>query len=118
MFRKLIAVAALSGTLAIGAAGVASATTTTSPSTPSGTTHTVDCTKALARVPKIKALEAKAAAYVPKAQARQAKATAAGHTKWAARIGKRITRVHKLEARGTKILARISAACGSASSAG
>jgi hypothetical protein len=111
MLRKLVAVAALSGTMALGAVGVASAAT---PATPA-TTHTINCTKALARVPRIQAREAKAAVWVPKARAREATAQAAGHTKLAARIGRRITRVQKLEARGTKILARISAACGTGS---
>jgi hypothetical protein len=114
MFRKLVAIGALSGTMALGAVGIASATT---PSTPSPTTHKVDCTKALARVPKINAREAKAAAWVTKAQAREATATSAGNTKLATRIGNRITRVQKLEAKGTNLLARISAACGTASSA-
>jgi hypothetical protein len=120
MFRKFVAVAALSGTMALGAVGVASATTPTT-ATPAATpavtpaNHTIDCTKALARVPKIQAAEAKAATFVTNAQAREAKATAAGHTKLAARIARRITRVQKLEARGNKILARISAACGTGS---
>jgi hypothetical protein len=112
MFRKLVAIGALSGTMALGAVGIASATT---PATP--TTHKVDCTKALARVPKINAREAKAATWVTNAQAREATATSAGHTKLATRIGNRITRVQKLEAKGTTLLARISAACGTASSA-
>ena len=54
---------------------------------------------------------------MPKAQAREAKATAAGHTKVAARIGKRIARVQKFETRGTTLLAKIAAKCGSATSA-
>jgi hypothetical protein len=115
MFRKLVAIGALSGTMALGAVGIASATTPSTPATP--TTHKVDCTKALARVPKINAREAKAAAWVTKAQAREATATSAGNTKLATRIGNRITRVQKLEAKGTTLLARISAACGTASSA-
>jgi hypothetical protein len=117
MFRKLVAIGALSGTMALGAVGIASATTPSTPSTPSPTTHKVDCTKALARVPKINAREAKAAAWVTKAQAREATATSAGNTKLATRIGNRITRVQKLEAKGTTLLSRISAACGTASSA-
>ena len=48
---------------------------------------------------------------------REATATSAGNTKLATRIGNRITRVQKLEAKGTNLLARISAACGTASSA-
>jgi hypothetical protein len=108
VLRKIVAVIALSGTMALGAVGVASATTTTTPAT----THTIDCTKALARVPKINAREAKAATYVTKAGAREATAKAAGHTRVVNRITHRITRVQKLEARGTKVLAAISAKCG------
>ena len=51
---------------------------------------------------------------MPKAQAREAKATAAGHTKVADAIAKRITRVQKLEGPGNKVVARIAAKCGSA----
>jgi hypothetical protein len=117
MFRKLVAIAALSGTLALGAVGVASAATPSTPATPA-TTHTIDCTKALARVPKINAREAKAATWVTKAQAREATATSAGHTRIANRIERRIKFVQKREARGTKILARIASACGTGTSAG
>ena len=55
--------------------------------------------------------------WVPKAQAREAKATAAGHTKVAARIGARIAKVQKWETRGTTVLGKISAKCGSTTSA-
>ncbi|HEY2215220.1 MAG TPA: hypothetical protein VGH31_09205, partial [Acidimicrobiales bacterium] len=68
---------------------------------------------AQARVPKIQAREAKLATWVTKAQSRESAATTAGHPKAAARIGRRITRVEKLEAKGEKRLARIAAACGS-----
>jgi hypothetical protein len=108
MLRKFVAVVALSGTMALGAVGVASASSTTTPAA----THTIDCTKALARVPKINAREAKAATYVTKAGTREATAKAAGHTRVANRIARRIARVQKLEARGTKVLAVISAKCG------
>jgi hypothetical protein len=111
--RAVISVAALSGALTFGVAGMAGATTAAPATTP--TTHTIDCTKALARVPKINAREAKAATWVTKAQAREATATSAGHTKLANRIERRITRVQKAEARGTKVLAKISAACGTGS---
>ena len=56
--------------------------------------------------------EAKAAAWVTKAQANEAKATGAEHTKLAARIAKRISRVQKLETRGNTLLAKIAAKCG------
>jgi outer membrane murein-binding lipoprotein Lpp len=106
MIRKLIAVAAVSGSLALGVAGVAGAT---NPSTP---THATLCAKAEKLTTRIQARETKAAAWVPKAQAREAKATAAGHTKLATRIGDRITRVQKFETRGTTVLAKIAAKCG------
>ena len=110
MIRKLIAVAAVSGSLALGVAGVAGATT---PSTPTSTpTHATLCAKAEKLATRIQAREAKATAWVPKAQAREAKATTAGHTKLATRIGDRITRVQKFETRGTTVLAKISAKCG------
>ena len=64
---------------------------------------------------RVNKLEAKAAAWVPKAQAKEAKATAANHTKLAAAIGRRIARVQKLETRGTTLLAKIAAKCGTAS---
>jgi len=116
MIRKLIAVAAVSGSLALGVAGVAGATTpsTTTPSTP---THATLCAKAEKLATRIQAREAKAATWVPKAQAREAKATAAGHTKVATRIGDHIARVQKWETRGTTVLAKISAKCGSTTSA-
>ena len=110
MIRKLIAVAAVSGSLALGLAGVAGATT---PSTPTSTpTPATLCAKAEKLATRIQAREAKATAWVPKAQAREAKATTAGHTKLAIRIGDRITRVQKFETRGTTVLAKISAKCG------
>jgi len=116
MIRKLIAVAAVSGSLALGVAGVAGAAPSTS--TPSVTpTHATVCAKAEKLATRIEAREAKAAAWVPKAQAREAKATAAGHTKVAARIGARIAKVQKWETRGTTVLGKISAKCGSTTSA-
>jgi hypothetical protein len=55
--------------------------------------------------------------WLPKAQANQAKATAADKTKLAAAIGRRITRVQKLETEGTTLLAKIAAKCGPMTSA-
>ena len=113
--RTVIAGAAITGALTFGAAGLAGAATTTTNGTANpGVTKAGLCAKAEARVPTIQAREAKAAAWVPKAQAREAKATAAGHTKLATRIGDRITRVQKLEARGEKVLSTIAAKCGGA----
>jgi hypothetical protein len=113
MIRKLIAVAAVSGSLALGVVGVAGAATPASTGTPTA----AQCATAEKVATGIQTLESAAATWVPQAQAREAKATTAGHTKLAARIGKRIARVQKLETRGTTLLGKISAKCGSASSA-
>jgi hypothetical protein len=130
--RKLIAVAAVSGSLIFGAAGVigtagsagaavAAPTSPTSPTTatPDVTpaTHASRCAKAEERATRIHAREAKAAVGLPKAQAREAKATAAGHTKAATRISNRIARVQNLVTKGNTVLAKIAARCGSATSA-
>ncbi|MGP0029334.1 MAG: hypothetical protein ACLPVF_02380 [Acidimicrobiales bacterium] len=121
MIRKLITVAALSGTMALGAVGVASAATPTTPSSSSTVTGQVpiNCTNALALVPKIQAREAMGNTWLPKAQARESAAKSAGHTKLEALIARRITRVQKREALGNKVVAAINTACSSsASSAG
>jgi hypothetical protein len=117
MIRKLIAVTAVSGSLALGVAGVAGATAPSTSTPTSTTTHATLCAKAEKLATRIQAREAKAAAWVPKAQAREAKATAAGHTKLATRIGDRIARVQKWETRGNTVLTKISAKCGSTTSA-
>ncbi len=130
MMRKLIAVAAVSGSLVFGAAGViglsgtAGASTVVDrgdthrrrPANVTPATHASRCAKAETLTTRIQAREAKATAWLPKAQAREAKATAAGHTKVATRISNRITRVEKLEAKGNTLLAKIAAKCGSATS--
>ncbi len=121
MMRKLVAVAAVSGSLIFGAAGVvglsgaAGAAVPTTQSTPTSVTPATRaalCAKAETLATRIQAREAKAAAWLPKAQAREAKATAAGHPKVATRISKRISRVQKLEGKGTTLLAKIAAKCG------
>jgi hypothetical protein len=134
IMRKFIAVAAMSGSLALagagvigmsGTAGAAAPTTTTTPATtptpatPGSVTpavHAERCAKAEKVAMRIAAREAKAAIWLPHAQAREAKASAAGHTKVAARIGGRISRVQKLEVKGDVLLAKIAAKCGSATS--
>ncbi len=122
MMRKLIAVAAVSGSLAFGGAGViglsgtAGAAVPPTPTRVTPATHASRCAKAETLALRIKAREAKAAAWLPKAQAREAKATAAGHAKVATRISNRITRVETLETKGNALLAKIAAKCGSASS--
>jgi hypothetical protein len=123
MMRKLIAAAAISGSLGLGAIGIvgtggvagASAPTSTTPTTPatvSPALHATRCAKAEKVAARITKLEGKATTWLPKAQAREAKATAAGNTKLATVIGNRITRVQKLEGRGNTLLAKIAAKCG------
>jgi hypothetical protein len=122
MMRKLIAAAAVSGSLGLGAigivgtggvAGAASAPSTT----PTTATTATKCADAEKLATLITTLEGKATTWLPTAQAREAKATAAGHTKLATAISKRIARVQKWEGRGNARLAKISAKCGSAATA-
>jgi hypothetical protein len=107
MLTRIIATAALGGTLTFAGATAAWA----APST-TGTTHSsFSCTnapKALARIDK---LESRAQTFVTKATAREAAATKAGHTKLAKRIGNRIAAVERREARGTALAQRIESAC-------
>jgi hypothetical protein len=119
MVRKLIAVAAVSGSLALGAAGMvgtAAVAGATTPSTPSSATLATRCARAEKVATRVEALEAKAQAWLPRAQAREATATGAGHTKLATAIAKRIAWVHKREARGNALLAKIAAKCGTSNS--
>jgi hypothetical protein len=65
---------------------------------------------------RVHAREAKIAQRLPKAQAREAAAKAAGHTKLANFIAKRIQRVQAREAQVNARLAKVEAKCGTASS--
>jgi hypothetical protein len=123
MMRKLIATAAVAGSLAFGAvglvgssgvAGAASPSTATTPGTATPATHASRCAQAETLAKWIQAGEAKAAVWLPKAQARQSAATAAGNTTVATRIAHRISRVQKLETKGNTLLAKIAAKCGTA----
>ena len=111
MMRKLIAVAAVSGSLGLGAVGLVG-TGTAGAATPTPVTKAAACAKAEKVAARITTLESKAAVWLPKAQANEAKATAAGKTKLEAAIGRRISRVQKLETRGNTLLAKIAAKCG------
>jgi hypothetical protein len=111
---KPIAVCVLTGVLTVGGAGAAAAasTSTGGPSESSArTTGTYNCANAPHALTRIAKLEAKAQAWVPKAQQRETQATQAGHPKVAARIGRRITRVETLEAKGTKLADKIEGLC-------
>ena len=111
MIRKVIAIAGLSGALALGIGGVASATTTSTPPSGGTATHTFDCSRAPRALARIAKLESKAGTWLPKAQAREATAQQNGHTTVADRIAKRIARVQKFQTRGTSIQQKIQAKC-------
>jgi hypothetical protein len=121
MVRTLITVATVTGSLAlgavglVGAAGPAGAASPTTAKTPA--THASRCAKAEKLATRITARETKLSARLPKLAAREAKASAAGHTMLTGDIAQAITWVHTLQSHGTTVLAEISAACGSATSA-
>jgi hypothetical protein len=116
MVRKIIATAVTGVALTLGAAGAAGAAAT--PPTSVGTAP-ASCAKAPHALARIAKLEAKAGKWVTAAEQRQATATQDGRTKAAARIGRRITRVEKLEAKGTALVSKIEAACpGAAATSG
>jgi hypothetical protein len=109
MFRTVIAGAAVAGALTFGAAGIAGASTPTTGST--GTPSAAVCAKLPALQAKVQKVEAKVSNWVPKAEARETKAKAAGHTKLADAIAKRITWVQNRESRVNARLAKAQAAC-------
>ncbi|MGH9919270.1 MAG: hypothetical protein ACRD6W_10460 [Nitrososphaerales archaeon] len=105
MFKRIIATAALGGSLAIGGSTAAWAASSTTQPTQFNCTN---APKALARITK---LESKAQTFVTKATAREATATKAGHTRVAKFIQHRITAVQRREAKGTALMKRIESAC-------
>jgi hypothetical protein len=123
MLRTFIAVAAVSGTLAFGGAGVIGLSgtagadapiTATTPSSVTPARHAARCATAEKVATRIQARQTKAAVWLPKAQTREAAATAAGHTKVAARIDARISRVERWEVKDNARLAKIASRCGTA----
>lgn len=119
MVLKLIAGTAVAGALMLGVAGSAGA----APDTPTGGTGT-GVTKAslCARLPNLETrlhtYQGKVAARLPKAEAREAKAKAAGHTKLADFIAKRITQVQTRESKLDARLAKAEAKCATAGTTG
>jgi hypothetical protein len=115
MFRRIIAGTALAGALTVGVAGGAVGAATTSNGASSKTPSAAVC----ALLPKIQAhvqaREAKIARRLPKAEAREAAAKAAGHTKLAGFIARRIARVQARETKVNARLAKLEAKCGTAS---
>ena len=122
MFRKIIAGTAVAGAMTLGLAGAAGAATGSTGNTGATSPAITPSTTVCSLVPKIQArvqkFESKVASELPKAQAAEAKAKAAGHTKLADRIGTRITKAQKRETAVNARLAKLQAACGTASSAG
>jgi hypothetical protein len=114
MLRRIIAGTAVAGALTMGVAGVAGAATP-SGSTGTGTPSAAACARAAKVEARIHTWEAKVNARLPQAQAREAKANAAGHTKLANAIAKRITRVQTRESKLNARLATIDAKCGTGS---
>jgi hypothetical protein len=116
MVRSIIAGTAVAGALTVGVAGGIAGAATTGSGTSGGTPSAAAC----ARVPKVEARvhawEGKIAQRLPKAEAREAKAKAAGHTKLANFIAKRVERVQAREAKVNARLSKIEAKCGTASS--
>jgi hypothetical protein len=111
MIGRIIATAALGGTLALGGTAAASAAPTTTAS------RHFDCANAPKALSRINTLESKAQSFVTKATARETAATNAGHPKVAKRIGRRIAFVERREARGTTLVQRIETACPGATAA-
>jgi hypothetical protein len=119
MFRKLIAGTAMAGALALGVAGTAGAASTTATgSAGTGATAATLCARLPNVESRIHTYEGKVAASLPKAEAREAKAKAAGRTKLADAIAKRITRVQNRESKLNARLAKAEAKCGTSGSSG
>ena len=118
MIRKLLAGAALAGTLTLGYAGVAGAQTsslsTTGASTPAAAPH-IDCTKAEATLAKLHQRDEAVKDRLAKLEARVQQLRQNGHTKRADLLQQRIDtvqgRLSKVEARLSKVEARVDAKC-------
>jgi hypothetical protein len=115
--RKMIVGVVAVGALSVGAAGMAGAASP-SPSTPASATASArlarfNCANATKVLGKIQKGQADIAAGLPKLTAAQAKAAAAGHTKLADRLEKRITRFESptFSSRLAKVASAIEAKC-------
>jgi hypothetical protein len=107
MFRKIVAAAAIGGTLSFGGATAASAA-------PSSSTTQFNCANAPKALARLNSWESKAQTFVTKATAREAKASSAGHTKAANFIKHRISKVERREARRNSLIQSIETACSGA----
>jgi hypothetical protein len=122
MLKKLAVGALVAGSLTLGTAGIASASTpTSSPSSSTPAASTFNCANATKALTRIQKIEGRINAGLPKLTAAQQKAAAAGKTKRADHLQKRITRLEsaqfkqRLQTRSQKIEAKcnVSAPSGS-----
>ena len=118
--KKLMVGVVAVGALSVGAAGVAGATTTGSSNPTPATSAHFNCANATKVLDRIQKGAADIAAGLPKLTAAQAKAAAAGNTKRAERLQKRITRLESatFKARLDKAASLIEAKCHVASPGG
>ena len=109
--KKLVVGAVAVGALALGTAGVAGAATTTTPAPRAAATF--NCARADRVLTRIHNGDASITAGLPKLTAAEAKANAAGRTKLAAGLQKRITRLESSQftARLDRLSAAIEAKC-------
>jgi hypothetical protein len=109
--RVLVGVVAV-GALSLGAAGAAGAAATGATATATGGKH-FNCANATKVLDRIQSAETHIAAGLPKLTAAQAKAAAAGQTRRAARLQKRITRYESaaFKARLSEISQKIETKC-------
>jgi hypothetical protein len=118
MVRTLIAGAAVTGALTLGAAGAAGAASTATSASGSGAAKAAVC----AQLPKLENQvhrhDRKVATRVAKYQAQEAKAKAAGKTKAAEALRKHISRVQARTAKGNAGLASDEAKCGASDAPG
>jgi hypothetical protein len=110
--KAIVGVVAV-GALSLGVAGAAGAATPTSATTASTRLARFNCANATTVLDRIQKGEADIAAGLPKLTAAQAKAAAAGHTKVADRLQKRITRLESstFKARLDRVASAIEAKC-------
>lgn len=114
---KIIATAALGGTLALGAAGAAGAVGATGAATTGGsaaahsTTQPKFCAKVPALVNRLEKLNTRYETWLPKAEQREANAKAEHHTRQATHIQDRINRFGALDARVTALVKKAESVC-------
>jgi hypothetical protein len=115
--RRVAVGIAAATTLSLGLvtlAGAATATSPSSPSTPTPALRQFNCARAPRVLARIQKVEAQVAAGLPKLHAAETKAKSGGHTKAAARIQRRISRLdsQKRQARLDRRATAIETKCG------